>query len=158
MYILMDTREKPQATRKIVDYFQQNQIDYERTKLRVGDYQDISNPYLVIDRKKDFEELAANCCRDHVRFRNELQRAEKTGTTIFLLIEQNRFRSQNLPVQVHSIEDLMTWQSRYGVIRGEQVYRVLRSWLAKYPLRIDFCDKRSTGRRIVEILKEAERA
>ena len=53
---------------------------------------------------------------------------------------------------MNSIEDMIFWTSPRRVVTGEKVFRVLKSWCAKYPLRVEFCDKRSTGRRIVEIL------
>ncbi|MBR3052796.1 MAG: hypothetical protein IKG59_01565, partial [Firmicutes bacterium] len=55
-------------------------------------------------------------------------------------------------VKVETIEDLMMWSSPHTIVRGEKVFRVLRSWMAKYPLQVRFCDKRQTGRRIIEIL------
>lgn len=154
MYILMDTREHDEATAKIEKWFRLHNIPYERTKLRVGDYQDIANPFLVVDRKKDFEELSKNCAsKDHERFRNEMIRAKATGTKIVVLVEQNWYMIDGKRIDVESIADLMLWESRYSTIRGEKVYRVLCSWIAKYDIEVQFCDKRSTGRRIVEILE-----
>lgn len=153
MYILMDTREHDTATAQIEKWFRLHDIPYERTKLRVGDYQDFANPFLVIDRKRSFDELATNCAsKDHERFRNELIRAKATGTKIVILVEQNWYMADGCRIDVDCIADLMIWESKHSTIRGEKVYRVLRSWMAKYDVEVQFCDKRSTGRRIVEIL------
>jgi hypothetical protein len=57
-------------------------------------------------------------------------------------------------VKVKDISDLMLWSSPHTTIRGEQVFRVLASWCARYPVRVEFCEKRCTGKRIIEILKE----
>jgi len=153
MFILLDSREKPRAITKIIDYFQQNKIEYDVSKLYFGDYRSFNNPNLAIDRKQNIAELAKNCTSDHKRFRRELERVKATGSELVLLVEQNSYKSGNRKIKVNSIEDLMLWEPQYGVIRGEQVYRVLVSWMAKYPLRVEFCDKRSAGRRIVEILR-----
>ncbi len=69
-----------------------------------------------------------------------------------ILVEQNTYKDGTETKKVESIEDLMLWSSPHTMIRGEKVFRVLSSWIAKYPLRVEFCNKRSTGKRIVEIL------
>ena len=111
-----------------------------------------SNPLLVVDRKQSIQELAANCTRDHERFRNELERAKAVGAKLIILVEQNRYYDRDKWIQVCNIEDLMLWSSPHTTIRGEKVYRVLRSWCAKYDIEIQFCDKRQTGRKILEII------
>jgi hypothetical protein len=81
-----------------------------------------------------------------------LQRAQKANTTLVVLVEQNRYKDRDKWIHVESVEDLVLWSSPHTMITGEKVYRVLRSWMAKYPLRVEFCDKRNTGRRILEII------
>ncbi len=152
MYLIIDSREKPRAIRGIVDYFDRHKIPYETSKLLFGDYIDYLNPQLSVDRKQNIAELAKNCTSDHKRFRRELERVKDTGSKLVLLVEQKSYISGNKKIEVKSIEDLILWEAKHGVIRGEQVYRVLVSWTAKYPLEIEFCDKRSTGKRIIEIL------
>lgn len=150
--IMVDTREKPRAIESILDYFSRNGYDYERSKLLFGDYCDYSNPNLVIDRKQSIQELAQNCTRDHERFRRELERAKKTGSHLVILVEQNRYRDRDEWIQVRKPVDLIRWSSPHTMVRGEKVYRVLASWTAKFPISVVFCDKRSTGRMITEIL------
>ena len=153
--IYVDTREKPHAIRSILDYFDRNDIPYEKRKLDFGDYM-LPNGTVSIDRKQNIAELAKNCTHDHERFRRELERARLYGARLVLLVEQNRYKDRGEWVQVRSIRDLLLWESPHTMVRGEKVYRVLASWCAKYPLTVMFCDKRSTGRRIVEILYEEE--
>ena len=154
MIIEIDTREKPRAIEKIVDYFQQHKIKYIRTKLYVGDYRQMENPLLVIDRKQNIAELAKNCTTDHKRFRAELERCKDVGGQLVILVEQNVYSDRGNKVRVKDISDLMLWSSPHTTIRGEQVFRVLASWCARYPVRVEFCEKRCTGKRIIEILKE----
>lgn len=151
-FIIVDSREKPKAIGKILDYFERQSIPYEVSKLLSGDYIDYGNPRLVIDRKQNIAELAKNCTREHERFRRELERVKATGSELVILVEQNRFKDRGEWIQVDTIADLICWSSPHTKVRGEKVYRVLASWCAKYPLRVEFCDKRSTGKRIVEIL------
>ena len=153
-FLLIDSREKPKAIRSIVKYFDSIGLVHETSKLFIGDYQDFNRPQIIVDRKRNIAELAKNCTADHEQFRRELERAQKANTTLVVLVEQNRYRGRDKFIHCESVEDLMLWESPHTTIRGEKVYRVLRSWMAKYPLRVEFCDKRSTGRRIYEIIYE----
>ena len=156
-FLLVDSREHPKAIRSILKYFDSIGLVHETTKLFIGDYQDYNRPSIVVDRKQNIAELAKNCTSDHERFRRELQRAQKVNTTLVVLVEQNRYWDRERWIHVETIEDLMLWSSPHTTITGEKVYRVLRSWMAKYPLRVEFCDKRQTGRRIYEIIYGAEK-
>lgn len=155
-FLLIDSREKPKAIRSIVKYFDSIGLVHETSKLFIGDYQDFNRPHVIVDRKQNIAELAKNCTADHERFRRELERAQKADTTLVVLVEQNRYKDRDRWIHVGSVEDLMLWESPHTTIRGEKVYRVLRSWMAKYPLRVEFCDKRNTGRRIYEIIYEGK--
>ena len=151
-FIIVDSREKPKAITGILDYFDRNGIEYEVSKLLFGDYMDYSRPQLVIDRKQNIAELAKNCTREHDRFRRELERVAKTGSKLIILVEQNRYKDRDEWVQVRQIVDLIRWESPHTMVRGEKIYRVLASWCAKYPVEVRFCDKRVTGKNIVNIL------
>jgi len=155
-FLLIDSREKPKAIRSIVKYFDSIGLVHETSKLFIGDYQDFNRPQIIVDRKQNISELAKNCTADHERFRRELERAQKANTTLVVLVEQNRYKDRDRWIHCESVEDLMLWESPHTTIRGEKVYRVLRSWMAKYPLRVEFCDKRNTGRRIYEIIYEGK--
>ena len=151
-YLLIDTREKPKATETIMKQIKEAGIRYERTKLLFGDYMDWGRPHIVIDRKQNIAELAKNCTSEHERFRRELERAQRANARLVILVEQNRYKDRDRWIHVETIEDLMLWSSPHTTIRGEKVYRVLRAWMSKYPIRVEFCDKRHTGKRIIEII------
>ena len=155
-YVIVDSREKPKAIERTLQYFSDHGIEYEVSKLLFGDYMDWNRPGVVVDRKQNIAELAKNCTVEHERFRREMDKARKAGATLVVLVEQNRYKDRGEWVEVNSIEDLLRWSSPHTMVRGEKVYRVLASWTAKYPLRVVFCDKRSTGRKIVEILYSDE--
>lgn len=156
MYLLIDSREKPKAISGILNHFAKNNVKCDVTKLYFGDYMDYARPNRVVDRKQNIAELAMNCTRDHKRFKRELERVKATGSELILLVEQNSFKDREKTISVDTIEDLMLWTAPKGVVRGEQVYRVLVSWCHKYPLRVEFCHKRETGQRILELLEEQD--
>ena len=85
--LIVDSREKPKAVKKILAYFDAHHIDYEVSKLLFGDYMEYSRPGLVIDRKQNIAELAKNCTADHERFRRELERVKRTGSELIVLVE-----------------------------------------------------------------------
>lgn len=150
--IIVDSREKPKAITKILEYFDELGYEYEVSKLLFGDYMDYNHPDLVIDRKQNVAELAKNCTSDHERFRRELERVKKAGARLVVLVEQNRYKDRDEWVEIRDISDLMRWSSPHTVVTGEKVYRVLSSWCSKYPLSVEFCNKQLTGRKITQIL------
>jgi hypothetical protein len=81
-----------------------------------------------------------------------MELARMTESRLVILVEQNRYQDRGRTVKVESIEDLIFWSNPNTVVTGEKVFRVLTSWCAKYPIEVRFCDKRSTGKRILEIL------
>ena len=56
--IQIDTREKDHAIRRILADFEKQGVRFFRSKLYVGDYQRLDNGRLVVDRKKDLQEIA----------------------------------------------------------------------------------------------------
>lgn len=150
--IIVDTREKKEAITNIITFFHNYGYEYERSKLLFGDYMEYSNPLLVIDRKQNIQELAQCCASDHERFKRELERVKKVGAHLVILVEQNHYKDRDNLYRVDTIEDLMCWSSPHTQVRGEKVYRVLASWMAKYPISVRFCNKKYTGNEIIRIL------
>lgn len=149
MTILVDTREKPQAIQLIMAEFERRGVTVIRNKLYVGDYQLLENPMLVIDRKQNLLEICSNVVQDHKRFTAELQRAKDIGIHVVVLIEHSR--------NVRCLEDVRQWvnprlQVSPMAVSGERLYRILYTIAAHYGCEFRFCDKRDTGKRIIEIL------
>lgn len=149
--IQVDTREKPKAIEKIMAYFDQIGARVIRSKLYVGDYAFLCNPYLVIDRKQNLSELCNNVVQDHKRFTDELKRAGEVGINVVVLVEHG--------TEIKSIEDVPKWvnprlKESPLAVSGERLYKILKAIEYSYNCRFVFCDKRQTGRRIVEILTE----
>lgn len=152
-YLLIDTREKPKKITGIVEYFDSIGLIHESTKLLFGDYMDFNRPEIVVDRKHNIAELAKNCTVDSARFVRELERAKKAGARLVILVEQNRYKTEAGEwISVRQLSDLIYWSSKNTTIRGEKVFRVLMSWINRYNLSVEFCNKAQTGQRIYEIL------
>ena len=160
MVIMIDSREKDRAIKKIVAYFDSHGIKHPTNKLWVGDYQSFDNPKLVIDRKQNLFEVCSNVTQDHERFRREMVRAQENGIKIIFLVEHGK--------DIGCLEDLIFWKNprRHKRVKvdgkwteietkattGETLYNILTTIQSKYGCEFRFCDKDETGRTIVEIL------
>lgn len=99
--ILIDSREKPKAITKIIKCFEDNHIDYDTSKLYVGDYQSLDNPKVIVDRKQNLAEIMQNVTQK--RFRDELIRAKKAGIHLIVLIEHSE--------DITCINDITKWKN-----------------------------------------------
>ena len=164
MQVQVDTREHKSEWERIQKQFDALRVQYFRSKLYVGDYQSLDNPRLVIDRKKDLNELCGNVCQQHDRFKAELIRAMQQNIKIVILVEHGE--------DVKSLEDVYFWENprkheviwktvngnRVKTVRsakaidGMQLYKSLCTIRDRYNVDFEFCTKEETGKRIVEIL------
>ena len=150
--LLIDTREKPKAIENILATFEAEGVPVARTKLLFGDYADYNRPGIVIDRKQNIAELAKNVTVERQRFVAELERAKAAGAHMTILVEQNRYKDRDKWISVRDISDLMLWSNPHSTIRGEKVFRVLSGLLYEYDISVEFCDRRTTGKKILEII------
>lgn len=150
-HLISDTREK--KNRHVLDYFEAVGIKYEIAKLDFGDYMDVYRPGIVIDRKQNIAELAKNVVgKNRDRFVRELERAQAAGSKMVILVEQNRYLDRDKWIHAREPADLMLWSSPHTKIRGERVFRSLNGLIYKYNISVVFCDKRTTGKKIMEII------
>ena len=164
MDIQIDSREKARAIKKIVQTFEKEGVNYFTSKLLVGDYMNLDNPRVIIDRKQNLQELCGNVCQQHERFKRELVKAMQANIQLIILIEHGP--------DVKSIEDVYFWQNprkhevrwrmvngkreKYVVsakaVDGNQLYKSLCTIRDRYNVRFEFCEKKDTGRKILELL------
>ena len=151
--IQIDTREKQRAIQSILKTFDEYEINYIQSKMYVGDYCLLENPLLIIDRKQNIAEIAQNATSGHGRMKRELKRLDDMGGQMIFLIEQKTYTDPNGTKRtINSLEDIMFWENRYGCVDGIQVYKILDAWQHKHNVSYRFCDKRQTGKVILEIL------
>lgn len=168
MNIQVDSREHESEWKRISKQFDDLGVKYFRSKLYVGDYQSLDNPRLVIDRKKDLQELCGNVCQQHERFKAELIRAMQNGIKIVILCEHGE--------DIKTMEDVYFWQNprkyqmRWKTVDGKrikevisakavdgcQLYKSLCTIRDRYNVDFVFCQKHETGQKIVEILGEKD--
>ncbi len=146
MVIQVDSREKDRAIKKILEEFDRQGVKHPVSKLMVGDYMNYDNPRLIIDRKQSLLEVCSNVCQGHERFRRELLRAQENEIQVVVLVEHGK--------GICRLEDVIWWVNPRGgkSIQGEVLYQVMKTQERKYGIRYAFCDKKQTGKRIIEIL------
>jgi len=164
MQIMIDTREKKHAIKKIIKTFEQKKVQCIFSKLYVADYMNLDNPRLIVDRKQNLTELCSNVTQGHDRFKRELVRAQEIGIQLIILVEHGE--------GIESIEDVYFWKNprkhevqwktvdgkRVKTVRsekavdGEQLYKSLCTMRDRYNIRFEFCTKEETGKRIIELL------
>lgn len=153
MVIQIDTREKARAIRQILKTFDANGVKHVTSKLFVGDYMNLDHPKLIVDRKQNLLEVCNNVCQDHDRFRAELIRAREVGIKLVVLVEHGE--------GVACLEDVIFWNNPRlatspKALTGERLYKIMRTVERKYGVTWAFCDKKETGSRIIELLKEKQ--
>ena len=162
--IQVDTREHKSEWDRIQKQLDDLGVKYFRSKLFCGDYQSLDNARLVIDRKKDLQELCGNVCQQHERFKAEIIRAMQNGIKVVILCEHGP--------DIKSLEDVYFWQNprkqrivwktvngqrvktvvSEKAVDGNQLYKSLCTIRDRYNVDFVFCAKEETGKKIVEIL------
>lgn len=164
MTIQADTREHAREWERIKGQLDALGVQYFRSKMYVGDYQSLDNPRLVIDRKKDLQEICGNVCQQHERFKAELIRAKEQEIKLVILCEHG--------ADIKILEDVYFWQNprKYQIrwrtvngkrvkdvisakaVDGNQLYKSLCTIRDRYNVDFVFCQKEETGQKIIEIL------
>ena len=146
--LIVDTREKwtqmGNRDRHLRDYFDRHGILYRVEALDVGDYM-LDGGGVSIDRKQGLDELSKNLTNaaDSARFMREVRRAYESGIGLVVLIEQRGITCR---------DDVARWRSAYSGVSGAFLLKCMHRIEVSYHVRFVFCDRRSCGRRIMEIL------
>ena len=149
MICQIDSRENASAIQKILAEFDDQGIKHFVSKLPVGDYINLDNPKTAIDRKQSLAEVAVNVGQDHARFKRELERAQEYGIHLIFLVEHGG--------SIKTLEDVQNWvnprlKEHPLALTGPRLYRIMLTMQNKYGIEWLFCDKRTTGKRIIELL------
>lgn len=151
--VLCDSREKwtqPNSTdTHIKDYLERNGIPYKVRTLDVGDYT-YDGAKIAVDRKMGLSEVATNLTNrtDSARFLREVRRAYQQGIQFVVLVESGP--------SVLTINDVPKWKSKYSKVTGRTIQTEMIRLEQAYRVRWCFCSKRSTAKRIIELLEGKE--
>lgn len=161
MVITEDTRQQAGKHRNVQAYCKRHGIELVRKKLDVGDYM-LPDGTISVDTKFGMQEVYNNLISGHDRFRRECVRARENGIRLVVLVEE---------AGITTLEDVKGWinpriqQYEWAVEHGyktakappissKRLYGIMRTMEENYGIQFQFCHKRNTGKRIIEILTE----
>lgn len=141
---IVDTREQDTpALRERLKYLER----VEREKLDAGDYSaKVPMPDgswfrvpVAIERKMNATELAGCYCRERKRFKAEFERAREARIKLYMLVEGENWES------IYS-------GSYRSQMKPQALVASILAWLARYDCQMIFCNRRTTGKLIRDIL------
>lgn len=165
MIIQIDTRE--QKNSHIEKWFEENSIKTVRSKMFVGDYMNIANGLLCIDKKYGLDEVYNCLVSDHNRFRDECIRAKESGIKLIVLTEEP---------DIKSLDEVSKWRnprvdkwymvhnaqlkgkmkniriSKQPPLSSKRLQVIMETMTERYGVEWQFCPKEKTAERIFEIL------
>lgn len=149
MVILEDTRQQAQKHERKHEYFAAEGLSVVRSKLAYGDY--APPPPVAVDTKANVEEIAQNIGgKEHARFREECKLAQKCGSKLIILIENEH--------GYRCIDDVEAWvnpnfRKTSRSIEGPRLAKAMRTMSARYGVEFVFCSPEEAGKKVIELLE-----
>ena len=155
--ILRDTRQ--QKEEHIIKEFDKQGILHIRTGLPSADYMAVRydnekgfylDYSILIDTKKDIEEIASNLCnsQNHQRILREIQKGKDLGAKQFVFLINGG--------KIKTIEDLQNWSSPHTKVRGETLLKIMNTMKTRYNVRFIIVPKKNMGEMIIKLLGARE--
>jgi ribosome-associated protein len=155
-------------------------IDRRGDKLKKMDFMGVVK--VSVDTKKDLQEVVGNIQgKSHSRFRDECILGQQNGIKLYILVENGGniknldfVKEWNNPRQFlyerkirkefgmpkgsdfkTEVAELKSHGAKIkrGPTTGEELYKAMVTMTEKYGVEWVFCDKKNTGKRIVELLR-----
>lgn len=149
MVLFEDCRNQVGKHDNIHAYCEKQGIEIIRQSLCVGDYMIANKGDIIVDTKSGVGELASNIFQEHERFRNELERAQRCGIKLIVLVEE-----------VLPGGRLYNWRPPLGrdglplyKFDPKTLRKAMLTMQDKYQVSFRFCDGRSTGKLLIEYLR-----
>ena len=171
--IQIDTRQQMNKVHHRIKekWFIDNGYEVVKSKMLVGDYCIPSNGSVVVDSKKDLQEVYADLIQDHERFRREADLATKAGIKLYILVEEPKIKT---------LRDVATWQNpRYlrwlkvkkareqgrawamkakwnpkPPMKSVSLMKAMYTFAEKHGVEWVFCPTAEAGEKIVELLTQ----
>lgn len=140
--VQVDSRERGNA--EVIEYFDLIQQPYFVSKVYAGDYINFSRPKVSVDLKKDLTEVAQNLGKDHARFLREVLRVKNEMRCDLVVLVRE-------PLQ--SLEEVKEWSNPRSQVKGETLYKIMRTMTERYGVLWRFCSRENAGQKILSILE-----
>lgn len=149
-----DTRDKAGKHKNLDDYLVSQGHQIVRSKLYVGDITLLNDQRICIDLKRNLAEVVVNVTQQHERFIREIKRAQDANIKLIFLVEHGG--------SVKTLCDVPKWENpRLKVsplaVSGERLFKIMYTMMQKYNIEWEFCDKRCTGKKVLELLGADEK-
>ena len=142
MIILADTRQKCSKHNNIETYCKANGITLIPMALQVGDYM-LPNGKCAIDTKATIAEMAIDAYTDKKSLNKKYRKCYEQGIKLIVLVEE----------EISSLQELCEWKSKHTKINGRMLLDLIHTLQISYGIKFKFCNKKDTGRVLVELLK-----
>ena len=153
--ILTDTRQQKES--HIIKEFDKQGILHIRTGLPSADYMAVRydkekgfylDYSILIDTKKDIEEIAGNLCNsnNHQRIKNEIARGKELGAKEFIFLINGG--------KIKTIEDLQNWTSKRTKVKGSTLLKIFNTMKQKYGVRFIIVPRAKMGATIINLLNK----
>lgn len=149
--ILTDTRQQKES--HIIKEFDRQKILHIRTTLESADYMAVryNNGFykdysVLIDTKKDLEEISSNLCntQNHERIKREIAKAKELGCNDFIFLIANN--------KIKTLNDLKQWKSKRTKVKGVTLVKIMQTMKERYGIRFIVVPKKDMGKKVVELL------
>ncbi len=151
--ILTDTRQQKES--HIIKEFDKQGILHIRTGLPSADYMavryDTNKGFyldysILIDTKKDIEEIASNLCnsQNHERIKREIAKGRELGAKEFIFLINSG--------KVKTMEDLQNWSSKRTQVKGSTLIKIFKTMREKYGVKFFLVPKKKMGEMVVKLL------
>lgn len=143
MTLYADTRQK--QNKHLLKHKHIENLGYKLVskKLDVGDYM-FENGTVSVDTKQDLLEVCGNLFHDKKRFIREINRAKESKIKLIILVEEDG---------ISKLNEVRYWSNKNTSISGKELEKRMLFFRNKYNIRFEFCNKKDTGKRIIELLK-----
>lgn len=149
MTLIEDTRQQKDKHLIKHEYFADNDIKVVRSKLPVGDYANMKNMSVIVDTKKDIQEIIGNVTKGHKRFVAECDLATDNDIKLIILIENKD--------GICCIDDLESWYNYRlkwspQATTGQRLKKILQGIEMRHGVKFEFCRPEDAGSKIIELL------
>lgn len=159
----IDTRQQLGKHNAKNRWFSEHGVETVAVKLDAGDYA-YAPSNILIDTKKDVDELSMDCGKDHARFVREIDRAAAMGCRLVVLVEQHP--------EFNDRENLRGWTGyacrkcrrcdpnsgdkcrtrKYTPMHGARLAKILDKLEENHGAKFVFCSKADTAQIICDMM------
>ena len=165
MTIQIDSRE--QKNDHVTAYFEAVGVKYITSKMYVGDYQNLTDASICIDKKYGLQEVYSCLTSGYNRFAAECKRAKDAGIKLIVLIEENditdvfqveswknpRIEKWNRINAQHKIGKALDVKiASEPPISSKRLQDRMTTLSKRTGVKWQFCRKEDTGKTILQIL------